>query len=370
MSKHAPVVRVVVIRAEGSTPRDAGAAMVVTALSQSGTIGGGALEFEAVKAARHLLDENATSDTAQSARWVREVREYPLGPALCQCCGGFAWVLFELFTPTEHHDLMKLVDGITKQAGFLTRQLRTGSPLFIYADRNATSALPSAVAEIARAGLSGAAPMEPHLVEGGPSAPAYFIEPIAPPSEVLYLYGAGHVGREIVSITADLGFAVRWVDTDASRFPDIIPSHARRVIAGDPVAVATAAEPNALHLVMTYSHTMDEHICRALLARGDFGFLGLIGSETKRARFVQRLRAAGVSDEQLKRLISPIGVEGLAGKAPKAIAVSVAVQLLVIVQARRHEAMLAAKAPMTLSLAKTKPPEQTQTPRTGVSVAS
>jgi xanthine dehydrogenase accessory factor len=351
MSEQAPVVRVVVIRAEGSTPREAGAAMLVTSLGQSGTIGGGALEFDAVKAARALIEE---TELARGVHWVREVREYPLGPALCQCCGGFAWVLFEVYRPLEQPKLAELAHGMNTSKAFLARQLRTGPPLELYSEVAATGSLPSGAAEEMRAGLSGVEPMVPLLIEGGPSVPAWFIEPVSPPLTRLYLYGAGHVGREVVRVTADLGFDVDWVDTDAARFPTVILDHAQRVIAADPVRVALDAEPHALHLVMTYSHPLDEAICAALLKRDDIAFVGLIGSSTKRARFSHRLLAAGVTRGQLDRLVSPIGIEGLSGKEPAAIAVSVAAQLLQVRQSRalaRHG------------------PEKMKTPRSQTTVA-
>jgi xanthine dehydrogenase accessory factor len=328
------VVRVVVIRAEGSTPRDAGAAMLVTELGQSGTIGGGALEFDAIKAARALLDQ---ADTTGTARWLREVREYPLGPALCQCCGGFAWVLFELFTPAERGALQANLDRIANASGYLARQLISGGPLSVYIERADTATLPETVAAHLQTGLSGTEALTTHLIEGAPSVPAWFVEPVSAPSHVLYLYGAGHVGREVVRVTAGLGFDIRWVDTEASRFPHPIASHAQRIISSEPAETAASAEVDALHLVMTYSHPMDEAICRALLLRDEFAFLGLIGSKTKRARFAQRLLSAGVTKEQLARLVSPIGIDGLTGKEPAAIAVSVAVQLLQVLQTRAFE---------------------------------
>jgi xanthine dehydrogenase accessory factor len=58
-------------------------------------------------------------------------------------------------------------------------------------------------------------------------------------------------------------------------------------------------------------------------------FIGLIGSETKKARFQSRLRAAGFSSETIARLICPIGVEGISGKEPAMIAASVTAQLLI-----------------------------------------
>ena len=73
-----PVVLVQVEEAKGSTPREAGAAMLVTAERSFGTIGGGRLEWEGIAHARALLRDGG-----------REARvELPLGPAVGQCCGG------------------------------------------------------------------------------------------------------------------------------------------------------------------------------------------------------------------------------------------------------------------------------------------
>ena len=83
-------VLVTVLEARGSTPREAGAKMVVTAHGQFGTIGGGNLEFQCTEAARAAL----TDGTAAPA-----VRAFPRGPALGQCCGGFVSVLLEPILP-------------------------------------------------------------------------------------------------------------------------------------------------------------------------------------------------------------------------------------------------------------------------------
>lgn len=70
----------------------------------------------------------------------------------------------------------------------------------------------------------------------------------------------------------------------------------------------------------------------ALFARGlqcgDFGFLGLIGSATKRARFLHRFEQRGIPPERLERLTCPIGLPGSVGKEPGVIAGSVVAQLL------------------------------------------
>ena len=88
------------------------------------------------------------------------------------------------------------------------------------------------------------------------------------------------------------------------------------------------APPGAFYLVLTHQHELDLRITEAILRRGDFAFLGLIGSKTKRQRFFHRFEALGIPAERIARITCPIGIEGIAGKAPEVIAVSVVAQLL------------------------------------------
>jgi xanthine dehydrogenase accessory factor len=83
-------VLVTVLAARGSTPREAGCKMVVSADAMFGTIGGGSLEYRCMSEARALLAGSAAGPVS---------REFPLGPALGQCCGGHVSVLFEPIRP-------------------------------------------------------------------------------------------------------------------------------------------------------------------------------------------------------------------------------------------------------------------------------
>ena len=97
----------------------------------------------------------------------------------------------------------------------------------------------------------------------------------------------------------------------------------------EPVEAEVAlAPPGAFHLVLTHSHDLDLALTQAILRRGDFGWFGLIGSGTKRARFEHRLRERGFANDLIERMVCPIGLPGIAGKEPEVIAISVVAQLL------------------------------------------
>jgi xanthine dehydrogenase accessory factor len=99
----------------------------------------------------------------------------------------------------------------------------------------------------------------------------------------------------------------------------------------DPIALAQAALPHSFHLIMTHDHGLDLQLCETLLARNDSGYIGLIGSKSKRARFARQLRAQALDPTQLT---CPIGLPGLRGKEPAVIAASVVAEVLLRQSAR------------------------------------
>jgi xanthine dehydrogenase accessory factor len=149
------------------------------------------------------------------------------------------------------------------------------------------------------------------------------------PLFTLQLYGAGHVGRAIVRLLEGLNCRVQWIDERESEFPALASAaHIERVCVEPVEAEVALAPPGAFYLVLTHSHDLDQRITEAILRRGDFGYLGLIGSATKRARFLHRFEERGIGADVLARITCPIGLAGISGKEPEVIAVSVAAQLL------------------------------------------
>ena len=160
--------------------------------------------------------------------------------------------------------------------------------------------------------------------------------PAAAPRAHLQLYGAGHVGRAIVNALEPLDFLVDWIDEREEEFPPALhgspgaawPAHIRKVCVDAVEAEVGLAPPGAFYLVLTHQHDLDLRISEAILRRADFGFFGLIGSATKRARFEHRLAERGIAAAALARMTCPIGIPGIAGKEPAVIAAAVAAQLL------------------------------------------
>lgn len=277
LAEHGKVALVVIAETRGSVPREVGASMLVWDGGQSGTIGGGALEFEA--AARALKGNS--------------VDVMPLGPSLGQCCGGSVTLVTQVF------------EAVPETTDTYARRI-TGTADKPLAIRRAETR--------ARNGSDAATIL----------ADGWLCEPVQETRAPLWIFGAGHVGRALVEVVAPLPeFDITWVDTHPGRFPD---TEITTLPATNPANALRLAPTDAHHLILTFSHALDLELCHAALTHG-FASAGLIGSATKWARFRSRLKQLGHSNAQISRITCPIGDPAL-GKHPQAIAVGVASQLI------------------------------------------
>ncbi len=290
VSAHHNVVRVLVAGTKGSAPRDAGATMLVWSDGQSGTIGGGALEYQATKRAREMLG------TGLQAAHITQ----PLGPALGQCCGGSVTLVYERFN----------VDALPLP----------NTQIFVRpVDATANSAIPALLQR--RIDAAQNAPIAPTLTAG------WLAESVSRATTPVWIFGAGHVGRALAQTLAPLAdFDVTLIDTEAARMPEHLPDTVTTLTAQNMAGLVKHAPDNAHHFIMTMDHAIDLEICHQLLNRR-FTYAGLIGSKTKWTRFGARLENLGHAQPDIARITCPIGDPAL-GKEPQAIAVGIARGLL------------------------------------------
>ena len=297
-----------IVEAKGSAPRDAGARMVVLEDgSFAGTIGGGELEWRAIARARAALAKAGAGGDPPPVDLARMA----LGPDLGQCCGGSVRVLLEVFTPARSAEVQALTDaesaGLFGTEGRITERCVERTIL----NRDLPGGEDSLLATDGR-----------------------LLERFGTRKQVLALIGAGHVGRSLIIALAPLDFSVVWIDPREDAFPSIVPGDVRVVATAAPAAELDAVPDGAFVLVMSHSHALDFDVVLAALQARRFGYVGLIGSASKKARFRSRLRQAGLGDDDIERLVCPIGIDGIASKQPAAIAASVIADLL-----RRRDAM-------------------------------
>ncbi len=150
------------------------------------------------------------------------------------------------------------------------------------------------------------------------------------------IFGIGHVGLELVRILARHDIELHLIDTRSEQLtPDRLAVlsdaaakvhiHHTRLL---PETVLGELPPGTHILIMTHDHAEDLALCDALLHGGDFGFIGLIGSAGKWARFQRNLAELGHTPDSISRITTPIGLPEITGKKPATIAVSVAADLI------------------------------------------
>ncbi len=281
LEAHGTAAMVTVAHVEGSTPREAGARMIVTPDGYLGTIGGGTLEWKAMATAQKALGRPVGA----------AVTRHALGPDLGQCCGGRVTLVTEVFDASSLPQVRQWAS-------------REGEGPFEIAGRIPGLALVEHFGDLRR---------------------------------TLFLFGAGHVGRALVLALAPLPFALRWSDPRPNAFPRYVPETVTLHAGPAPEAILADAPAHSLAFVMSHSHALDLAITDAALRNPAIAHVGLIGSASKRARFEKRLLEAGVDAARVKALICPIGMGGITSKEPAAIAAATAAQCLML-----HEALLAA----------------------------
>lgn len=159
-------------------------------------------------------------------------------------------------------------------------------------------------------------------------------ECFAPSTVQIALFGAGHVGRALVTILAQLPVRLRWIDSRSEEFPNNIPAGIEKVVSPDPEAEVARLNPGAYVIVMTHDHPLDYAIAEAALKRNDTVYVGVIGSATKAKRFRLRLNYWGFPAAAIDHMRCPIGLSEVAGKQPMEVAVSIAAEIIALYQHR------------------------------------
>ncbi|MEL7525036.1 MAG: xanthine dehydrogenase accessory protein XdhC [Pseudomonadota bacterium] len=293
---------VTVVEVDGSAPREEGARMVVRQdASFFGTIGGGTLELEIIRKAAKLAGDRVA---------VLDMQTVALGPDLGQCCGGRAKVSIEVLTAryAETADLLA--------------QHENGATVFsTSAELRDGSVGPRRLLE-----QTARHPFE--LLKDAETTGARIVERFGEARTPIALFGAGHVGKALVLSLAPLPFSITWIDSRPDQFPGAVPANVTKVAHENPVSLLDDMPSGAFVLAMTHSHALDEEIMARALLMQRFGYCGVIGSKTKRARFVKRLKNRGLSDLLIAQMICPVGKTTIRSKLPAAIAAGIAVDFL------------------------------------------
>ncbi len=315
-------VMITLVTFTGSTPREPGSKLVVSEHEVAGALGGERLEAGLVVHARALLAAARPEDSRAEL-----VRGFTGG------CGGVADVLFELL-PASLPPWVEALEAAARDSvsAVLATVVGDGRKLLISAypaSAEAGDEFVAAVVERGRAMLAEGR-REPLILalDEPPGAPMVVLEPLAGPPFDVVVFGAGRVARPLIDVLGQVRCRVAWVTAPGDAVATGVPANVIVTATDAPVQAVDEAPPGASFLVMTMAHDLDYLLTRRILECDRFGFLGVIGSKTKRETFERRLRIRGFGAESLARITCRIGIEGIRDKDPGAIAIAVAAQLL------------------------------------------
>ena len=323
LSRDSTAVLVTVIAVDGSVPREPGAALVVSVDGIYGTIGGGNLEHSSIKRARSML---ASDVNRISAEGEQECHQLSLGPSLGQCCGGRVELLFERVSSdtswiselTMGHEASEYSES--KPEKWLCRNLDNKTAII------ATPELFHSQVPVSNSQIS-TLKKKASLVTSGFDNSRWFCTPLNERVPSVQVYGAGHVGQAVVRQLSLLSCRIAWLDHREDWLELQTDLQVNRVLTDSPEDEIAKSPFNTCHIVMTHSHNVDFDICHAILKQGDFGYLGLIGSATKRRTFTKRLKQRGHNDDLIGRMNCPIGNLQLKSSVPSVIALNLAAEL-------------------------------------------
>jgi xanthine dehydrogenase accessory factor len=297
VSQNKRCVLIFVTSHEGSTPRETGAWALVSDDVCHGTLGGGEVEHLAMADARELL--------SGQKQWQRTSEKFHLGPDLGQCCGGVMDAFFEPVNVNSLSWLKQVVD--VDGAGYILFPL------------SEPPSAPQVMAGVVPENLAETAGLH--------------IQPLMDDRPKVVLYGAGHIGRSIAVMAAQMPVRLEVVDERPEALENISPARNIKVTQREsPPAHAKELEDADAVLIMTHNHGLDYRLCQMLIGKIDIAYLGLIGSASKAARFRNGLAKEGFCDREIEHLTCPIGRYGPLGKEPGVIALSALTEIMQILR--------------------------------------
>lgn len=308
-----------IIASSGSTPRGSGAKMAVFADGTTmGTIGGGAVEYESIRCAKEAITKRSTF-----------VRGFDLSPDqiadIGMICGGKVVVRFQYWAGGDQSaiDMFKYIVSLydkNTNAWLVTYTAEDGTTQTGVYEEGAGMLFADIPDETVRPLLSSRA-----VLQSGP--PAYYAQPLVQAGTV-YVFGGGHVAQELVPVIEHVGFrTVVYEDREAFAAPQLFPKAAETVVAPfTGILQHISITDKDYVVIMTRGHQAD-YIVLEQSMHTPAAYIGVIGSRHKIDATFKRLVKAGIPEEELARIHTPIGLP-IKGETPAEIAISIAAELI------------------------------------------
>ncbi len=319
LNKGRDAVLVELTASSGSTPRGAGAKMLVFSNKSDkksiGTIGGGKVEFLCIQAAkRAFIQKNSFIKGYDLSQ--RDVEDVGM------ICGGNVEASFKYFSKTDIPFVKHVLELINENASawLITRISNYSIDMGTYDENNGIMFITS----LNDTEIKGLLNNKYSFVYNGEK---YFIEPLSEKGKV-FVFGAGHVSRELVPLIEHVGFKTVVYEQRKELIDSCTFSSDTEICNGEygNIDKYTKLNENDYAVVMTSGHKADFEVLEQIL-RKKLNYVGVIGSRNKIAITRKRLLEAGIEESEIDKLHTPIGL-AIKAETPAEIAVSITAELI------------------------------------------
>ncbi|MEA2038258.1 MAG: XdhC family protein [Thermodesulfobacteriota bacterium] len=326
-----------IVRQAGPSPRGAGSkCLIMDDGSFTGTVGGGIIEARTLEQATKVFDTGLPVRLKFSLDGS-DVAETDM------LCGGQVEIFLEPVSP-ENLICFSILREITRiinhgGAGLLATVLdedrwKQGKcKMFLDRDGDITGRLAGtrefekAISAKMERVLAARQPEILHLQDDKGNPVEVFVEPILS-DPVLYVFGGGHVSRQIVPLARRVGFQVVVIDdreefASVERFPTATEV---RLLPLEGVLDKIVVDESSYLVIVTRGHVHDKSVLAQAL-KTNARYIGMIGSSRKTAIIHEKLLEEGFTEANFSRVHAPIGLE-IGAETPAEIAVSIVAELI------------------------------------------
>jgi xanthine dehydrogenase accessory factor len=322
-----------------SAPRQPGASMLVGPGGEAvGSVSGGCVEGAVYELGQEVL---ADERPVLQRYGVSDDDAFSVGLT----CGGILDVFVEKVSPETYPQFGDVVDAIRTEQPVAVATVvsgpaeRLGKRLIVWPDRvdgtTGSARLDGAAGDDARGLLdAGRNAMLTYGVDGQRRGEglSVFVESFAPPPRMI-VFGAIDFAAACAKMGNFLGYRVtvcdaRPVFATASRFPganEVVVEWPHRYLAAE--AEADRIDGRTVLCVLTHDPKFDVPLLEVALRLPEVGYIGAMGSRRTHDDRLERLKERGITDEEIARMSSPIGLD-LGARTPEETAVSIAAEMI------------------------------------------
>ncbi len=303
ITKDGTVILMAVVDSEYSSPGRAGFKMAVSKNKDMiGSIGGGRME--------HNLVEDAVKNlnTGQNVLWLKKL--YHQGDSHEDSSGMICSGAQTIFTITLRSENLRTIENILNS-------IKSNNKIAVKLDPNGLALVKQDL-------------LQKKIVFHFENEQKWFYQENISQQDTIYIIGGGHVGLALSKVMSFLGFYIVLLDNRPSLQTMELNNFAdeKKIISYDDIESYLEEGDHSYIAIVSHTHETDKFTLQKVMNK-NFKYIGMMGSKSKVKNVMNELKQLGFSEEKLKRIHSPIGIE-INSETPEEIAISIAAEIIKI----------------------------------------